>query len=199
MKKAPRLSAARLEEAVFPSPRAWEQWLSKNHSKSPGVWIRIAKKDSGIDSVDYQQALEVALCYGWIDGQKRPRDARTWLQKFTPRGPRSTWSQVNRKKAEKLISEGRMAPAGLAAVEQARADGRWDVAYHSQSAASVPADLQEELDRDLAAREFFASLNSANRYAILWRLQTAKKPETRARRLATFLQMLREKRTIHPQ
>jgi len=188
-----------LEEAAFATARAWGQWLGKNHAVSTGVWVRIARKDSGIRSVSYEEAVEAALCHGWIDGQKRGGDAGAWLQKFTPRGPRSIWSQVNREKAERLIQEGRMAPAGLEAVKKARADGRWEAAYHSQSAASVPADLQAALDRDPSAREFFGTLKSANRYAILWRLETAKKPETRARRLETLVQMLREKRTIHPQ
>jgi uncharacterized protein YdeI (YjbR/CyaY-like superfamily) len=182
----------------FSSGEEWEAWLESNHSTSRGVWIAIAKKGSGIASVAYPEVLETALCHGWIDGQRRARDERVFLQKFTPRGPLSRWSRINRDKALELIRLGRMKPAGLDEVERARADGRWDAAYEGQRAATVPADLQRELDRNPAAAEFFATLNSQNRYSILYRLQDAKRPETRARRLAKFVAMLNAGEKIHP-
>jgi uncharacterized protein YdeI (YjbR/CyaY-like superfamily) len=182
----------------FPSRAAWEAWLAQHHASSAGLWLKFAKQGSGIDSVSYPQALEVALCYGWIDGQKDKLDDRHWLQRFTPRGPRSRWSKINRAKAVELIESGEMRPAGLREVERAKADGRWDAAYAGQRTAEVPDDLRRELDKDPAAREFFAALDSANRYAILYRLQEAKRPETRARRLAKFLQMLRDRKKLHP-
>jgi len=165
---------------------------------SAGVWIEMARKASGIPSVTHAEALEAALCYGWIDGQRASLDDRRFLQWFGPRRPRSTWSQVNRAKAEALIASGQMQPAGLREVERARADGRWDAAYESQSTAKVPPDLAAELDRDPAARSFFESLDSRNRYAILYRIQIAKRPETRARRIATFTAMLARGEKIYP-
>jgi uncharacterized protein YdeI (YjbR/CyaY-like superfamily) len=182
----------------FRSSRDWEAWLAANHETSPGVWLKIAKKASGIESVDHAEALEVAICYGWIDGQRRALDGRFFLQKFTPRGPRSSWSRINRDKALDLIACGRMQPAGLSEVERAKVDGRWETAYEPQSTATVPDDLQRELDANPRAAAFFASLDSRNRYAILYRLQDAKKPETRARRLAQFVALLDEQRTLHP-
>jgi uncharacterized protein YdeI (YjbR/CyaY-like superfamily) len=182
----------------FGSEEEWEAWLDSNHSTSRGVWIVIAKKGSGIESVAYPEVLETALCYGWVDAQRRARDERVFLQKFTPRGTRSRWSRINRDKAVELIRLGRMKPAGLAEVERAKADGRWDAAYEGQRAATVPADLQRELDRNPAAAEFFATLNSQNRYSILYRLQDAKRPETRARRLAKFVAMLNAGERIYP-
>jgi uncharacterized protein YdeI (YjbR/CyaY-like superfamily) len=148
--------------------------------------------------VSYAEAIEVALCYGWIDGQKDTFDGDYWLQRFTPRTPRSTWSKINREKAEQLLTQGRMQPAGLRAVEQAKADGRWDAAYDGQRAAGIPDDLRQALEQNPTAAEFFASLDSANRYAILYRLQEAKKPETRARRLERYVAMLNEQQKIHP-
>lgn len=183
----------------FKNKKDWASWLGKNHSKSAGVWLKIGKKGSGIASVDYAQALEAALCYGWIDGQKKPFDEKWWLQKFTPRGAKSIWSKVNREKAEALIQRGEMKAAGLAAVESARRDGRWEAAYDSQSRATVPADFQAELDKHPKAKAFFATLNSVNRYAILFRLHNAKKPETRAKRMEQFIQMLDKNETIYPQ
>ncbi len=190
MREAPTISLA--------SQAAWEEWLDANHAESVGVWLQIAKKASGIETVTHAEALEVALCFGWIDGQRRALDRSHFLQKFTPRTRKSTWSRINRESAERLIAAGRMRPAGLAAIEAARADGRWEAAYEPQSTATVPDDLRRALDSRPRAAAFFASLDSRNRYAILYRLQDAKKPETRARRLKEFVTMLEEHRTLHP-
>lgn len=161
------------------------------------MWLRTAKKGAPLTSVSYQDALEVALCYGWIDGQKRPENEQTWLQRFSPRSTRSVWSRINREKALALIASGEMKPAGLQAIEDARKNGRWDAAYDSPSAATVPADLQAALDANPPAAEFFQTLNRANRYAILWRIQTVKKPETRARKIVQFLAMLERREKFH--
>jgi uncharacterized protein YdeI (YjbR/CyaY-like superfamily) len=182
----------------FASRAAWERWLADEHASSSGVRLKIARKASGVESVSYAEALEVALCYGWIDGQKSSYDDDHWLQRFGPRKPRSKWSKVNRGKATALIEAGAMKPAGLCEVERAKADGRWDVAYDSPRTAAVPDDLQRALDENPRAREFFATLDSANRYAILYRIQDAKKPETRARRIAKFVAMLNEHEKLHP-
>jgi uncharacterized protein YdeI (YjbR/CyaY-like superfamily) len=179
-----------LPTVSFASPGAWEEWLEENHAASAGVWIRIAKRDAGIESVRYPEVLESALCFGWIDGRREALDDRYFLQRFTPRRPRSKWSRNNRETAERLIAAERMRPAGRAEVERARADGRWEAAYGSPKHMSVPDDLQRELDGRPAAKAFFSQLGSQNRYAILYRLQDAKKPETRARRLAKFVAML---------
>ena len=181
----------------FPDREAWAAWLAEHAESSAGVWLKLARKDGGGRSVTYAEALDVALCHGWIDGQKGAIDERHWRQRFTPRGPRSRWSKRNRGRAEELIASGEMAPAGLREVEAARADGRWEAAYDSPGTAEVPADLQAALDADPAARDFFAVLDRANRYAILYRLQEARRPETRARRLEKFVAMLREGRRIH--
>jgi len=181
----------------FKDKKAWSAWLAKNHAKSPGVWLKLAKKDSDVPSVTYPEALEAALCYGWIDGQKQAHDVSFWLQKFTPRGPRSIWSKINREKAEALVASGEMKPAGLAAIERAKENGQWEKAYESQSRASVPDDLQAELDRHPKAKAFFATLNSVNRYAIVFRVHNAKKPETRARRIQQFVAMLERHEKIH--
>ena len=186
-----------LDVLPFPSAEAWHRWLEEHHATSPGLWVMIAKKDSGTDSARYPEVLESALCFGWIDGQRRAHDERHFLQRFTPRRARSRWSQINRETAERLIADGRMEPAGLAEVERARADGRWDAAYAGQARMEVPADLQAELDARPQAAAFFAGLTSQNRYAILYRLHDAKKPETRARRLATFVAMLEAGETVH--
>jgi uncharacterized protein YdeI (YjbR/CyaY-like superfamily) len=182
----------------FASREAWEAWLAEEHAASDGLWLKIAKKGSGIESVTFAEALDVALCYGWIDSQRAGYDERFFLQRFTPRKPRSKWSQVNREKVAKLIEAGRMKPAGLREVERAKADGRWDAAYEPQSAARVPDDLSLELERNEGAREFFETLNSTNRYAILHRIQDAKKPETRARRIAKYVAMLAEGKKLYP-
>ena len=187
-----------LPKIPFASPAEWEQWLEDNHAASEGVWIKMAKKDAGIESVRYPEVLESALCFGWIDGRREALDERYFLQRFTPRRSRSKWSRINREKAERLIAEGRMRPAGLAEVERAKADGRWEAAYEGQKSITVPDDLQRELDARPKAKAFFAELNSQNRYAILYRLQDAKKPETRARRLAKFVAMLEAGETIYP-
>ena len=182
----------------FASPEEWDAWLAANHDSSDGLWVKIAKKASGVASVAYPEVLEVALSYGWIDGQRKALDATWFLQKFTPRRARSRWSRINRDKATALIEAGRMKPAGLREVERARADGRWDAAYESPRNIGVPEDLQRELDADPAAAEFFAALDGQNRYAILYRLQDAKRAETRARRLREFVAMLKEGRKLHP-
>ena len=189
----------RLPTIFLASAREWEEWLEANHATSPGVWLKIAKKDTGIESVRYPEVLESALCFGWIDGQREALDERYFLQRFTPRQPRSKWSKINREKAERLVPAGRMRPAGLAEVERAKADGRWEMAYESQSRIAVPDDLERELATRPQAKEFFFQLSSQNRYAILYRLEDAKKPETRARRLAKFVAMLEAGETIHPQ
>jgi uncharacterized protein YdeI (YjbR/CyaY-like superfamily) len=192
--------SARQDEPVlaFESQAAWESWLAEHHQTSTGLWLKFAKQGSGNATVSYQQALEVALAYGWIDGQKASFDEAWWLQRFTPRGPRSRWSRINREKANDLIARGKMKPAGLREVERARADGRWEAAYHSQSKIQVPDDLRQALDGNPRARDFFATLDSANRYAILYRLHEAKRPETRARRLQKFVAMLAAHQKIHP-
>lgn len=187
-----------LPEIAFASAAEWERWLEANHAASEGLWVRIAKKATGIESVRYPEVLESALCFGWIDGQRQARDERCFLQRFTRRKARSKWSRINREKAEMLIAEGRMRPAGLAEVERAKADGRWQAAYAGQRSSTVPEDLQRELDARPQAKAFFAGLSSQNRYAITYRLQDAKKPETRARRLAKFVAMLEAGETIHP-
>jgi uncharacterized protein YdeI (YjbR/CyaY-like superfamily) len=175
---------------TFESVAAWEAWLEKNHAEAPGVWLKIAKKGSGVASVTHDEALDAAICQGWIDGQRKALDDTFFLQKFTGRRARSLWSKRNVEKVPKLIEAERMRPAGLKQVELAKADGRWDAAYEGQRAATVPDDLRRELDRNPPAAEFFASLDSQNRYAILYRVQNAKRPETRARRIETFVQML---------
>jgi uncharacterized protein YdeI (YjbR/CyaY-like superfamily) len=182
---------------LFATPAAWADWLETHHESAPGLWLQLARKDSGVASVTYQEALDVALCYGWIDGQKKGYDETTWLQKFTPRGRKSLWSKVNCQKVEVLLAQGSMQPAGLRAVEAARADGRWEAAYDSQSKATVPEDFQTALDASPAAKEFFATLNSANRYAVLFRIQTAKRAETRAARIKQFIGMLERGEKIH--
>jgi uncharacterized protein YdeI (YjbR/CyaY-like superfamily) len=182
---------------LFVDPDALEAWLTENHDSSAGVWLKIAKKGTGKRSVTYGEALELALCFGWIDSQKRGFDEEYFLQRFTPRRPRGRWSKINREKAEALIDAGRMRATGLAEVEAAKADGRWEAAYEGQKSAKVPPDLQRELDANSAAAEFFASLDSANRYAILYRLDEARKPETRERRLRKFVAMLERRETLH--
>jgi uncharacterized protein YdeI (YjbR/CyaY-like superfamily) len=187
-----------LPSLPFESKKKWADWLAREHDISAGVWLKLAKKDSGIASVTYEEAVEVALCYGWIDGQKKGFDDKYWLQKFTPRGPKSIWSKINTEKAERLIASGEMKPAGLKAVTAARQDGRWEAAYSSQKNMSVPEDFQAALDKNRNARAFFASLNSANRYAILFRIQTAKKAETRAKRIQQFIEQLERGEMLYP-
>ncbi len=182
---------------LFADAAELEAWLEGEGGESEGLWLKIAKKGSGVESVDYREALELALCFGWIDSQKRGFDEAYFLQRFTPRRPRGRWSRINRDKAEELLATGRVRPAGMAEIEAARADGRWDAAYEGQRKAQVPADLRRELARSEAAATAFAALDSANRYAILYRLDEAKKPETRERRLRKFVEMLERGEKIH--
>ncbi|HEX5808542.1 MAG TPA: YdeI/OmpD-associated family protein [Anaerolineales bacterium] len=182
----------------FASQKQWAAWLAEQHEDSAGVWLKLAKKGSGIASVTYGEAVDVALCYGWIDGQKKGFDDRYWLQKFTPRGRKSIWSKINTEKAERLIASGEMKAAGLKAVEAAKQDGRWEAAYAPQKNSTVPEDFQAALHKNQKARDFFARLNSTNRYAILFRIQTAKKPETRARRIRQFVEMLERGEKLYP-
>ncbi|WP_457281140.1 YdeI/OmpD-associated family protein [Polaromonas sp. P5_D5] len=193
-----RTPAAPLATVRCKDTQAFTKWLAKHHASSAGVWLQIAKKDSGIASITHAQALEAALCHGWIDGQRNSMDAQYFLQKFTPRRARSTWSKVNCAKALALIESGDMQPAGLAEVERAKADGRWDAAYDAQSKMAVPDDLAALLAKSAKAKAFFESLDSRNRFAILFRLQTAKKAETRERRLVKFADMLKRGEKIHP-
>jgi uncharacterized protein YdeI (YjbR/CyaY-like superfamily) len=182
----------------FPSQRPWEEWLEANHAQSRGVWLKIAKKASGIETVSHAEALDVALCFGWIDGQRGRLDDEWFLQRFTPRRPRSRWSQINRDKVERLIADGRMRPAGQSEIDRAKQDGRWDAAYAGQRTIEVPPDLQRALDAQPNAKEFFATLDSANRYAVLYRIHDAKRAETRARRIEKFVAMLARGEKIHP-
>jgi uncharacterized protein YdeI (YjbR/CyaY-like superfamily) len=181
----------------FASRDELADWLERNAETSRGIWLEICKKGSDAVSVSYADAIELGLCHGWIDGQKRALDDDVWLQRFTPRTAKSRWSRINRDKATELIEAGRMAPAGLAAVEQARADGRWGRAYEGARTISVPDDLQRALDADPAAAAFFSTLDAGNRYAILYRIGDAKKPETRARRIERFVGMLARGEKIH--
>jgi len=183
---------------TFESTDAWDAWLAAHHADSPGLWLKIAKKGAAGRTISYSDALDLALCHGWIDGQKGRHDDEYWLQRFTPRKPGSNWSKINTERAAALIASGRMRPAGLGEVERARADGRWEQAYESQSRIAVPEDLARALAANERARAFFATLDSANRYAILYRIGTAKKPETRAKRIDTFVAMLSEHKKIHP-
>jgi uncharacterized protein YdeI (YjbR/CyaY-like superfamily) len=186
-----------LPELLFADAEAWTAWLEREHGTSAGVWMRIAKKGAADSSVQYPEALNVALCFGWIDGQKKSIDEHYWIQKFTPRAARSIWSKINREKVEALIAAGLMREAGQCEIDRAKADGRWDAAYDSSSKAEVPPDLQAALDASPEAKAFFATLNSVNRYAILFRTQTAKKAETRAKRIAQFVVMLERGEKIH--
>lgn len=182
----------------FADAHAWSKWLAPNHASSRGVWLKIAKKGSKAASVSYAEALEIALIWGWIDGQKGKLDETWWLQKFTPRGPKSIWSKINRDKAVALIEAGEMKPPGLSEVERAKGDGRWDAAYDSQSRATVPPDLAKALAANPRAARFFATLESHNRYAVLFRIHTAKRPETRALRIEKFVAMLARHEKVHP-
>lgn len=183
---------------TFDSTDAWDAWLGAHHADTPGLWLKIAKKGAAGRTISYSEALDVALCHGWIDGQKGRYDDEYWLQRFTPRKPASKWSKINTERVAALTASGRMRPAGLREVERARADGRWEQAYESQSRVTVPEDLARALAANERARAFFATLDSANRYAILYRIGTAKKPETRAKRIDTFVTMLSEHKKIHP-
>jgi uncharacterized protein YdeI (YjbR/CyaY-like superfamily) len=177
-------------------PLAWERWLEAHHGQSPGVWLKIAKRGAGVESASYAQALEVAICFGWIDGQKRGFDERFWLQRFTPRGPRSRWSEINRGKAQELIAAGRMRDPGHRQVQAAQADGRWEAAYEPQSRTTIPPDFQAELDRNPAALQFFATLTGTRRYAFLYRLHNVKSPPARARRISSYIERLNAGQTL---
>jgi uncharacterized protein YdeI (YjbR/CyaY-like superfamily) len=183
---------------AFPHAAAWREWLASEGERSPGAWLKIAKKGAAASTVSYAEALEVALCFGWIDGQKGSLDDEFWLQRFCPRKPGSKWSRINTEKAGALIDAGRMRPAGLREVEQAKADGRWERAYAGQRSATVPDDLRRALDASPAASEFFETISSANRFAIVYRIDAVKRPETRARKVAQYVQMLAEHKTLHP-
>jgi uncharacterized protein YdeI (YjbR/CyaY-like superfamily) len=183
---------------AFGTVEDWEQWLEAEGSSSPGVWVKIAKRGAPEPTISYAQALDAALCFGWIDAQKAPLDEHHWLQRFAQRTPRSRWSKINTDKADALTAAGRMRSAGVLEIERAKADGRWDAAYSGQRDARVPDDLRQALDADAAASEFFETISSANRYAILYRIGVVKRPETRARKIAEYVRMLAEHKTIHP-
>jgi uncharacterized protein YdeI (YjbR/CyaY-like superfamily) len=185
------------EARLFKDQAAWSGWLDKNHARSSGIWLRLAKKNSGLQSVSYAEAIESALCYGWIDGQKRPESEQAWLQRFCPRSAKSIWSKINREKALALTKSGRMMAAGQQAIAEAKSNGRWESAYDSPSRAAVPDDFQAALKSSPRANSFFETLDRANRYAILFRIQTAKKPETRARNIQKFIAMLERGEKIH--
>jgi uncharacterized protein YdeI (YjbR/CyaY-like superfamily) len=187
LKPAPEMD---LPVKTFKDQGSREKWLDANHAKSPGIWLRFAKKASGIASVDYPQALDVALCYGWIDGQRRSLDDESFLQRFTPRGPRSLWSKINTEKVAVLINAGRMRAAGYAAIESAKASGRWESAYQPWSNPDIPPELQSALEKNKKAKAFFETLKGRERYAVIFRVQTAKKPETKAKRVAEFVERL---------
>ena len=182
---------------AFADAEALETWLERQGQISPGLWIKFAKRGSGIASVSKAEAIDAALCQGWIDGQLDKYDDQHWLVRFTPRKARSKWSQVNRKRATELLEAGRIRPPGLAEIHAAKADGRWDAAYAPPSKAQVPPDLQAALDKNPDAAEFFATLSGANRYAILYRIGAVKKPETRARKISHFVAMLERRETVH--
>ena len=185
-------------ERPFATAADWEAWLEEEHERANEVWLKIAKKASGIESVTHAEALEVALCFGWIDGQRKAFDSDWFLQRFTPRRRGSKWSRINREKVEALIAAGRVRPAGMREYEEAKADGRLDDAYEPPSKITVPPDLQKELDANPEAARFFETLDSQNRYAVLYRIHDAKRPDTRARRIAQYVEMLAEGRKLHP-
>ena len=183
---------------LFEDQKSLEDWLNINADTSPGFWIRFAKKGSGITAVSYDEAVESGLCYGWIDSQAKSYDDKTWIQRFTPRGKKSIWSKINTEKAEQLIANGRMTPSGLKAIEIAKQNGNWDNAYEPQSTATLPDDFAEKLEQNPKAKSFFETLNSQNRYAILFRIKNAKKQETRANRIHQFIEMLENGIKIYP-
>lgn len=192
------MATTKLPVLGFRSQAAWASWLDKNHETAVGVWLKLARKASGIASIAHDEAVEAALCYGWIDGQADKFDAEHWVQRFTPRRARSKWSKINCARATELIKTKQMKPAGLREVERAKADGRWAAAYDAKHTATIPEDLGRALKKKRKARELFEALDSRNRYAILYRIQDAKRPETRARRIATFVQMLEDGKKLYP-
>lgn len=183
---------------TFASQEDWEAWLGSHGEAADGVWLRLAKKSAEQPTLTYAQAVEGALCHGWIDGQKQAESEHYWLQRFTPRTTKSIWSKINKAKAEALIAAGRMQPAGLREIDRARQDGRWEAAYSSASTSTMPDDLQQALDTNPKARQFFATLDSQNRYAVLFRIQNVKRAETRARKISQFIDMLSRGEKIHP-
>ena len=193
-----KLPAAQAPTMAFATLKAWDTWLAKHHASSRGVWLQLAKKGSGATSVTYPEALTVALTWGWIDGHKRGLDATHWLQKFTPRAPKSLWSKINRDKALALIASGAMQPAGLAEVERAQADGRWAAAYAGAKTITVPDELAAALAANPRAAAGFATLDARNRFAVLFRIGNVKRADTRARKIATFVEMLERGETVHP-
>ena len=182
---------------LFKTAKSFETWLKKHHANSDGLWLLIAKKGADETSVTYPEAVEIALCWGWIDGQKKGLDDQHFLQRFTPRRARSIWSKINVDKVAALIAAGRMQPAGQAQIDAAKADGRWQQAYDGARTSTVPDDLQAALDAEPKAKAFFATINATNRYAVLWRVQTAVRPETRAKRIAQLVEMLARGEVIH--
>jgi uncharacterized protein YdeI (YjbR/CyaY-like superfamily) len=196
--KSLRESSPVLCVRTFECQRDWARWLQENHGKSSGMWLQLAKKDTDVESVSYEEAVETALCFGWIDAQKKSHSAQYWLQKFTPRADKSIWSKINKAKALALIKAGKMKSPGLNEIERAKRDGRWDAAYDSARTSVVPSDFQSALDGNARAREFFATLDSRNRYAVVFRIQTAKTAATRAKRISKFMQMLERHEKVHP-
>jgi uncharacterized protein YdeI (YjbR/CyaY-like superfamily) len=189
--------SSELPVLFFDDQVSWENWLEKNHDTSLGIKLQIAKKKTGIVSVSYDEALEIALCYGWIDSRKDTFDEKTWLQRFTPRGAKSIWSKVNKEKAELLIADERMKPAGFKAIETAKQTGKWIEAYEPQSSASLPEDFELKLNHNLKAKAFYETLDRQNKYAIIFRINSAKKKETRVKRIQKFLQMLEKGEKIY--
>lgn len=188
---------AEIPVKTFANPKAWETWLHNHHTDDTGLWLRLFKKASGRQTMTYDEALDIALCYGWIDGQKNAYDEQSWIQKFTPRRRRSLWSRRNIEHVARLTKAKRMQPSGLAQVKAAKADGRWDRAYDTSTDMTIPADFLKELQKDKKAHAFFLTLNKANTYAIAWRLQTATKPETRARRMQVILEKMKKGEKLH--
>jgi uncharacterized protein YdeI (YjbR/CyaY-like superfamily) len=191
------MTADEAQGVAFDTAAAWRAWLAEHHGEASGIWLRLAKSAAPEATISYAEALDEALCFGWIDAQTRGLDDDYWLKRFTPRKPASKWSKINTQKAETLIAAGRMHPAGLAEVERARGDGRWDSAYAGSRTMGVPADLQAALDASPEGAAFFATISSQNRYAILYRIATVKRPETRARKITEYVRMLEEHRTLH--
>ncbi len=196
-RKEIKLKYKNFEQISFETQKAFSEWIKNNHDKSEGIWLRFFKKDSGIATVTHDDALDEALCYGWIDGQLKKCDDKSWLQKFTPRRTKSIWSKRNAGRAMELIKLKRMNPAGLKEIERAKSDGRWEKAYQSPKDMTIPEDFLKRLSKDKKALKFFETLNRANKYAISWRLQTAKKPETRENRMVKILAMLSNGEKFH--
>lgn len=186
-----------MKVVAFKTPNAFEKWLAKNHNKATGIWLRFFRKDSGKATITYKEAVDEALCYGWIDGQANKYDDESWIQKFTPRGPRSIWSKRNTANIERLTSLEKMRPSGLEEVEKAKADGRWAKAYDSPKDMQLPDDFMKQLFKNKKAKTFFETLNKTNKYAIGWRLQTAKKPETKEKRIKMIVEMLSKGQKFH--